>query len=141
MKEPIRAPKIVGDVEFNKSHSGFGSDEVMTSMTQFEAKLCVRHWLSMLWAVETTWALGTSGSWECSMYQYANYRLECIEKSGLLTREAIQAIADQWDWPSFDEDDETCNGEEYGEFEEPDYSQIVTTNPTGGRKRAQTVDW
>jgi len=39
MKTPIRAPRITGDVEFNRNDSGLGAEEATVSMTRFEAKL------------------------------------------------------------------------------------------------------
>ena len=117
MSKQIRRPQFPCNVEFDKRASGFGSAEKTVSMTEFEAKLAVRHWLAMRWAVETTWDSGTSGSWETSMFQYANYRISTLKEAGLVTQEDIDYIGDQWDWPPFeDSGEEVIEADHHGPF-------------------------
>lgn len=81
-------------IEFDHRASGLGESVVAIEITHREAVACVEHWCEMLWAVESNWACGASGSWENAMWAYANDRVEQFVKPGLLTEKTVGKIRD-----------------------------------------------
>lgn len=133
-KARLRCPRFEGAIEFDSRVNGLGSEEARASMTKFEARLCLRHWLAMCWAVETNFDGGTSGSWECAMLNYANYRIRKLKESGLITDADIDEISSQWDWPPFpdSEDEMTCDPLEFPDLEEVESYPIAQTSSDVG---------
>lgn len=81
-----------GILDFNHSASGFGEAAAPIEITRREAIAAVEHWFEMLWAVESNWGLGTTGSWEVAMWQYATSRIQVFIDSGHITEGEAAAI-------------------------------------------------
>jgi hypothetical protein len=93
-----RHPVFHGDIECDRHAIGLGSPENTASITKFEASLCVRYWVDIMWAAKMAWADRTYVGWEHEMYEYAGRRIDCFEQAGILTEEEIDALFQELDW-------------------------------------------